>query len=192
MREDGFTLVEMLAALVAGSLLLISLGWAISTLGRQFEASRDDTAVQNLQRLTPVLTAWIQGALPPAKEGDFIAQPRSLSFVTAPPDAFLSTGPVRLKLVAAQYEGSEALFAEFTPAEPGATGSLPEKRKLLVKGYRNIRFQYEPSVIDPDKLPALIRARFTDSAGRTLSITALPRINADGACRFDPISMECR
>ena len=185
-RTAGFTLVELLAAMTAGSLLLVSLSWAVAGLGRQLQQKPDVRAAE-LQALAPLLSGLLVKALPTGEtfEGD---ENRLQALVDAPM-AMAAGGAARLTLEVRPDREGEALWARFAPE---AGGSAAEKR--LAAGYRDIRIDYagaaEPSA--PARLPRLIGFVFVDASGDERRISAAPRVDSDGRCRFDPISMVCR
>src|SRR5688572_10413805 len=94
--EHGFTLIELLVAMVAGSMLLASLTWTLSSLGRELAASRQAEPRQRLAASAPMVVNLIERIVPPSS-GDpaIVAEPRRLAFVTMPPLALGTVGPVR-------------------------------------------------------------------------------------------------
>ena len=185
-RAAGFTLVELLAAMTAGSLLLVSLSWAVAGLGQQFQQRADPRAAE-LQALAPLLSGLLAEALPAgaAFEGD---ESRLHALVDAPM-AMAAGGAARLTLEIRPDRDGESLWARFAPEAGGAAAEKP-----LATGYRDIRIDYageaEPGA--PARLPRLIGFVFVDASGEERRISAAPRVDSDGRCRFDPISMVCR
>ena len=194
-RRTGFTLIELLVAMVAGSLLLATLTWTLASLGRELTSSRRAEPLQQMNAVAPVLANLIEQAFPTAKgERRIVAEPRRLTFVTAPPAALGATGPVRATLSVQAEKGGEALFARFEPADPAAAFPAAARTdRRLIHGYRQIRFGYlMPAEKDSGLPPRLVTIGLVDRAGRIVRIAAAPRLTTSGDCRFDPVSMTCR
>jgi hypothetical protein len=69
------------------------------------------------------------------------------------------------------------------------------QERLLIDGFRKIELRYVAAPASPERpapLPRSISIVFTDESASERRITVLPRLNSDGRCRFDPISMSCR
>ena len=193
--QQGFTLVELLAAMIAGSLILATLSWTVSSLARELRASTLAEPRQRLSDVAPALTRLIEQAQPTAKDETKIAAgPKRLAFTTAPPAALGATGAIRAELIVRAAQGGEGLYARFAPADPRAMLPAGAAEELaLVEGYRSINFAYEmPKDADAGLPPRLVRISLTDKSGRTTRLTAAPRLTAAGDCRFDPVSMACR
>lgn len=194
-REAGFTLVELLAAMVAGGLLLASLGWTVSSLGRELARSRDADATGDAAATAALLVTMLEQAYPVAKDGSgFEGHGDGLTALVPPPMAAGDAGPMRLTLRVAPAKGGEGLFARLEPVQPGSAfpAALTGERMLL-GGYRAIRFDYADGPAEaPPRLPRLIGLTLTAPDGAVRRISAVPRIDSDGRCRFDPVSMECR
>lgn len=195
MNARGFTLVELLAAMAVGSLLLVSLSVATGSLGRETRSAVAHRDLAIVQAVGPMLTTLIESGQPPtAPRFAFIGVDRKLSLVVPPPAALGPIGPVRLTLDVEPGAKGEALRAAFS--SDGEFGPLPggaEQPVLLAEGFRSIRFSYEDEGrVAKERLPRLIVITFTSEDGAVRSLVAEPRINSDGACRYDPISMTCR
>lgn len=187
-REGGFTLVEVLAALVAGAFLLVAIGWNLSSLVRLL---RDDPAEQrarHLAAIVPALEAWIEPALPV----EFTGTNDHLSAQVPAPQAAGPVGLVRLTLSVRTGPDGQSLEAAFAPVEPDVRWPASARVRTLLSGYRTIRFEYvwAPQAVQR-VLPRLVTLVLHDGATvRRLSFA--PRLDSDGSCRFDPISMSCR
>ena len=193
--QQGFTLVELLAAMIAGSLILATLSWTVTSLARELRASTLAEPRQKLSDVAPALTRLIEQAQPTAKgEAKIVATQKRLAFTTAPPTALGAAGSVRAEFMVRPAQGGEGLFARFAPAvsgaalSPGATAEFP-----IVEGYRSISFGYQmPKDPEAGLPPRLVTISLTDQSGRTTRLSAAPRLTATGGCRFDPVSMACR
>lgn len=195
-QEAGFTLIELLAAMIAGSILIVSLGWSVSLLARDLRPSDAARQDARIAALAPVLVSLLEQAHPPGRGGSgFSGAADRLSAVVSPPMAVAAAGPLRLGLsVAPAPEGGYALLARFDPVDRAS--SLPatfRRERSLLSGLRSIRFDYVLSkAAGPPRLPLLVTLTLVTKTGEERRISAAPRIDSDGRCRFDPISMACR
>jgi prepilin-type N-terminal cleavage/methylation domain-containing protein len=193
-RQAGFTLVEMLFALVAGSLLLITLGWAIRGLEDQYRRHAGISATEKLEAIAPFVDAEIARALPPANGGAFAGNEAALELTGPPPKALGAMGPLRLTLSVVAESSGKALVARFAPMT--AEQSLPASATqpvTLAEGFRDIRFSYlRRSTDDATMLPRLVTLQFQDQSGTILPLGVEPRITMGADCVFDPIAQACR
>jgi prepilin-type N-terminal cleavage/methylation domain-containing protein len=194
-REEGFTLIELLAAMVAGSMLLVSLGWTVASLGRELGQSKADAGVARFETAARTLRSLIEQASPPGQDGSgFSGTADRLQAIVPPPMAAGAAGPLRLTLRISASGAGQDMLARFEPLEPNSPfpAELRAERPLLT-GYRSMRFDYEGGAVDQrPTLPRLITVTAVETDGTVRRISAAPRIDNDGRCRFDPISMTCR
>jgi prepilin-type N-terminal cleavage/methylation domain-containing protein len=185
--ERGFTLVELLAALVAGGLLLASLGWMTSGFARRLAATpAAPTLGVEVAQAAPVLERLIAAA----HARSFAPAPRRLEFVSAPPAAAGAAGPIKVVLEVRPTTGGEALHAAFAPVDPAAPWPPLARESVLVADVERISINIRDGR-DDGVAPELVTLSFVrGSEVRRLSLR--PRVDADGACRFDPISLACR
>lgn len=192
--EQGFTLVELLFALVAGSLLLVMLGWAVNGLAHQLRREATVTAAEKVDAITPFLESVVGHAIPPAHGAVLAGTPDALALTVPPPRALVSVGPVRLLLSVVRTDDGAALVARFATDAPGQT--LPPqatRSSVLASGFKAIRFDYLRRASDrADRLPRLITITFTAKDGVLLPIGLEPRLGMGADCVFDPISLACR
>ena len=66
-RPNGFTLVELLVAMVAGSLLLASLSWMLGNVSHSLKAPAKDRVAAQLSQIEPTLSQLISHIQPPDK-----------------------------------------------------------------------------------------------------------------------------
>lgn len=192
-QANGFTLVELLAAMVAGSLLLATLSWTASSLARALPVASETLHDRQLERLGPVLTHMLEQVSPAAGPGAFKGDAKSLSAIVPPPLAAGPVGPLRFTLVVRPAPRGQALFAALEPVEPTAAFPADARReRLLLGGFAAIGFEYVAENGEKNSIPRLITLQFSDGIGNSRRISAAPRITSDGRCRFDPISMTCR
>lgn len=193
-REQGFTLVEVLFALVAGSLLLVVLGWAIRGLEDQFRRHQAISDTEKVDAIASFLTSEVGRALPPATGAAFVGEATTLTLTVPPPRALGATGPVRLALSVRDDKAGKALVARFAPAAAGqALAPAAQQPVLLAEGFRDIRFDYLRRATDPPTaLPRLITLQFTSQDGTVLPLGVEPRLTMAADCVFDPIAQSCR
>lgn len=191
-RANGFTLVELLAALVAGSFVLAGLSWAVASLGREVRLSAADKANDRLAAAAPVLVRLIEGAMPSRPGERQLAKPDRLELLTQPPQALGHAGSVRAILSVARGPQGSQLRLVFGVESPGSLPSAVFGDAVLLDGFSRIELHYfglDPQAEFP---PRLVTVAATGSDGQTRRISASPQINSRGGCRFDPISMTCR
>lgn len=193
-HEQGFTLVEVLFALVAGSLLLVVLGWAIRGLEDQFRRHQAISDVEKVEAIASFLTTEVGRALPPATGAAFAGESSALALTVPPPRALGSVGPVRLALSVRDGKAGKALVARFAPVADGqALADAAQQPVILAEGFRDIRFDYLRRATDPPTaLPRLITIQFTSQDGTVLPLGVEPKLTMAADCIFDPISQTCR
>lgn len=186
--EQGFTLVEMLVALVAGGLLLASLGSLTGMLGSEVRRTARGDQFDQLAKIAPSLTLLLQSVRPTGGTKTLDADASHLTGEIDPPLARAGQGPMRLGLTVMRDRDGEALDLDL--GNPADDASATDNRRL-VHGFRKIDIDIRQS--DPGTgVPSLITLGFTTQSGEDWDIVVEPRLNAIGGCRFDPISMSCR
>lgn len=193
-HEQGFTLVELLFALVAGSLLLVTLSGAIRGIEIQYRRHQAISDAGKVDAIGAFLTSEIDRARPPATGAAFSGEIDRLALTVPPPRSLGSIGPVRLTLAVADGEGGKSLTARFASAIAGQV--LPAtavQSVVLAEGFKDIRFAYLRRGSDPaTSLPRLITIQFTGQDNMVLPLGVEPRITMGADCVFDPISLTCR
>lgn len=190
-QANGFTLVELLVAMVAGSLLLVSLSWMLGSVTHILKASPKDKVTAQVGDLAPALTRLIEQIPPLDKE----VPPASISadamrFATSPPQALGADGLMTVTLKTEPQGDGLALVGEF---EGERQGQPWQRRDILAHGFSAIGFDARwPVAPGAPKLPSLVTIRFATRDGETARIVATPRLTGGGPCHFDPISMTCR
>lgn len=194
-RPAGFTLIELLVAMTTGSLLLALVGWSVGSLGRQLAPDPAAAQLRRLEAVAPMLTRMIGQAMPPeAAAASFGGKADQLRLVVAPPEAAEGAGPMLLTLSIRNGRGVKSLFATLRPVAEAAPfpPALGVERPLL-EGYRDLSFEYERGAADPPlRPPRLVSLVLTAADGKVRRVSATPRLDSDGRCIFDPISLACR
>jgi prepilin-type N-terminal cleavage/methylation domain-containing protein len=187
-REQGFTLVELLAALVAGSFLLVAIGWSLSSLIRLLPDDAAEARARHLAALAPRLEAMLEQMSPIG----FAGEAKRLSAGVPPPMAAGPVGPVQMTLSVRREAEGESLHARFEPVARDVRWPAAAREQRLLGGFRSIRFQFERAEGTVERaLPRLVTLSLDDGT-RVRRISASPRLDSDGSCRFDPVSMTCR
>jgi prepilin-type N-terminal cleavage/methylation domain-containing protein len=192
-RQAGFTLIELLAAMTAGSLLLVTLSVSVAQLGMQL-SRKPDLQAARLEAFAPVFRSLLEQAQPGEKGTGFSGSAKGLRALVEPPMAAALAGPMRLDLAVRPDATGEALHLRLTPLARDAT--LPAAAtgdRIVAEGFRSIRFAYaaKPSGAAAG-LPKLITITFETADQKVRHLSAAPRVDSGGTCRFDPISMACR
>lgn len=186
--EEGFTLVEMLVALVAGGLLLASLGWLTGMFGHEVRSAARNDGFGQLAEIAPSLTSLLETIRPADGTGKLDADEAHLTGQVDPPLSRAGSGPMRLDLAVVRDRDGEALDLKLSGSDTQADA---ETERRLVHGFKAITIdvqQAEPA----GGASRLITVGFTTPTGESWDLVVEPRLNAVGGCRFDPISMACR
>jgi len=189
--DAGFTLVELLAALFAGSLLLAIVGAMTGGLGRELLHGRRSTDFDQIAAVTPLLRSLLTSTSPTA--GTFSGSAHSVEAEVSPPMALGGVGPLKMQLDVVSARDGEGLELSLESDDgPSDDRRLPLRRTLL-HGFRSIAFDYgADQVANADTVPDLSGVTLTDRQGAEWTIAAAPRVNTAGGCKFDPISLACR
>lgn len=194
-RHNGFTLVELLAAMAAGSLLLVALGAATGSLSREARQTVIAKDATKVATSAAVLERLITSLQPGDADAPTIhVQDTSLSGDIDPPAALGPVGPLHMVLEVKPERDGDALMLTLTPVEPDV--ALPPAVSAPVRlagGFRSISFD------TPGQAKAAYRAAdgpvtiaFTGKSRADRILAFRPRVTTSGDCRFDPISLACR
>jgi general secretion pathway protein J len=213
-HEAGFSLVEVLVALVLLSLLSMALFSSVrfgvtawQRGGERSDQIHTSILVQDLLRRLigqayPLMLADGAGA----GRVDFAGTATSLDFLAPVPVALASGGRARFKLaIERRGEGSDLVL--MSRPELAATDAAELSRKTLLARIETADFAYfgaaqSQSVAQWHEnwngelgLPGLVRVRvhFARSDPRLWpDLTIAPRITADVSCEYDPLTKLCR
>ena len=183
--EAGFTLIELLVAMTAAGLLLASLSWSVSRLGRQLNPAESLMPEDEVAAFEPVLQSLVAAAH--ADDGEALVFSRNeLRFVASVPQALGGRGDADVSLRVGGSTGSRFLEGEI---KPQAEGSAPVQFRM--SGRWDV-IGIEPLKSEAgDRENAGVRLDFR-RGHRTVSLAASTKINTAADCVFDPISMACR
>lgn len=188
MKENGFTLAEILVVLAVGALLLTGiasvLGGFGDTLRRTQKADKQLSQLANFDTVQQMLDS----ALYVDEQGELYPQSASrLEFRTAAPKALRTGGLRHVALLAVSYGERQDLLLD----DLGSDNALPEAS--LLRGAENIAFETRIDATGPTQKPKVREVRIKlRLAGREAQIVSTPRITVQGPCVFDPISQSCR
>lgn len=190
-REHGFTLVELLAALLAGSILLVVLSSAVGSAGKALATDRADTVGSEIADAALFLRARLETSA--RAEGGYIEDDR-LAVVTSPPDALGAIGPVRLELAVEDSTRDKRLVGRFVPvASDQRLPAFAAQPFTILGGMHAISIESIPDPSPASVRPAQQISFLLETQGgnkRTLVIN--PVLTSDGRCVFDPVSLACR
>jgi len=191
--QRGFTLVEMLVALVVGGLLLAALSSVVAGLSQDLHRSDSQQAASQVETIAPALKALLENTVVPDGDSKPVFAGDHAQLTVAPPQAVASAGPLHLELNVEKRGKGEALLATFQSREGRPLGQFISAPRVLAEGFEHIEISASsPPSADARPLPALITISFEPLSGPSFEIVAEPRLSSDGACHFDPISMSCR
>lgn len=186
-REAGFTLVELLAAMVAAALLLTALG---SITGGLSNAVERQGQARSSDRPGAMMTALVLRARPSA-DGAIIATPQQLRFPISPPDAARDGQPLLADLSITPAARGSMLTIQLYDAQTALPLPGTQLRASNVNGM--MRFDAaEDTTPDGTTRLTSVTLHLPLRDGGTLPIIASPRVTAAAGCVFDPISLECR
>lgn len=181
MNEKGFTLVEVLVALVAGGLLLASISWVIAGLGDDLKEAENSGASAEILSLSGSLDDLLGGARFSDEAGNILPRSdQSLSFRTRMPMA-MGGAMARASLIVQRGQDGQALVLDW-PGQNVAATELISKTKGITLGYQ---LKEDPRFLNK------ITISIEGNEGSE-NLTIVPHIDTHGACIFDPISQRCR
>ncbi|MGJ5176504.1 prepilin-type N-terminal cleavage/methylation domain-containing protein [Bradyrhizobium oligotrophicum] len=211
-REAGFTLVEVLVALALFSLLAVLLfdnlkfgvqAWR-SGSARAESFQRERAAQDVLRRLIGNLYPMMLGEGAAQRRIDVDGQAESLEFLSDAPAVSGGAGRFRFKLFADRKRDGVDLVLQ---ARPELAVRQDTERTLLVSDIDRIELSYaaratgdvhaawSTSWKDQSEAPGLIRLRVLMRPGDARhwpELVIAPRVQADVACVYDPLTMRCR
>jgi general secretion pathway protein J len=211
----GFTLVELLIALLLFSLLSLALFGSIRAGAAAWSraTSHADESDHGLHA-QDLLRYLIENAYPlflsdNAKSGhvDFAGSESSLSFLSIAPMALGNGGRSRINLAVERHGDRVDLLLESTPELAIVNNEVEKARKPLVTGASALAFSYfgktpaDRSLVwhndwaNRAELPRLVRieAHFQANDGRDWrDLIVAPRIVADVGCVLDQMTTRCQ
>lgn len=152
-RQSGFTLVEVLAALVLSSLVLLSLNMAMSAVGKGSDHTRRSLGEQSeLGAAIDIFSrdvARIAKIRRPARPGDFAGyvfdgRTDSIIYPLREQEGLTEPGLYLVRLSVQRKNGTQTLLRERAPLAAADTGALPQwgDAVALLTGPYDIAFAY--------------------------------------------------
>lgn len=152
-RQAGFTLIEVLAALVLASMVLVSLNMAMTAVGKGSDHTRRSLGEQSeLGAAVDIFgrdVARISKIRRPAKPGDFAGyvfdgRPDSIIYPLREEEGLTAPGLYLVRLSVKRKDGISTLLRERVPLPAAETTTLPKWRDpvVLLAGPYDIAFAY--------------------------------------------------
>lgn len=205
--EAGFTLLELLIAMVIGGGLIYLISDVLTLVQRGTERSRE-VANQLLidQRAIALVRDAIANLVPPVDADErykIVATESRFEFATSPVEAQARWGSINARIVIeAQVDGKVAITYEHGGGEVGGRRASPPSRVVLFQDLTSASLQYlyrshlglrsEPPT--PGQSPELVTLIWTSDENPKLiqSISMRPRLNAGANCQLEVQSARCR
>ena len=214
-RQDGFTLMELLVAVVLLALLSVILTGSLRFGFRAWARGTDHAErVDQIVLVQDFLRRTIGDVYPfflttdPTRGGghvDFAGTAQHLSFLASAPIALGGRGRARFELSVVK----DARHSDFvvTSIPELADSTVAPSRKVLMSDVEAIEISYfgkprsdksaawHEAWVEEAALPQLVRIRVRLPAGATRSwpdLVIAPRITADVGCVHDPLTKQCR
>ena len=214
-RQDGFTLMELLVAVVLLALLSVILTGSLRFGFRAWARGTDHAErVDQIVLVQDFLRRTIGDVYPfflttdPTRGGghvDFAGTAQHLGFLASAPLALGGRGRARFELSVVK----DARHSDFvvTSIPELADSTVAPSRKVLMSDVEAIEISYfgkprsdksaawHEAWVEEAALPQLVRIRVRLSAGATRSwpdLVIAPRITADVGCVHDPLTKLCR
>lgn len=181
-HRNGFTLIEVLVAMLLSTMLLIPIGWAIGRLGQDLQqqgsATQDNYWAQDMHTLKTI-----------------IATATDIEAVKNTTHKNNNEVMVKLKIAMPQSMGSQHqqyfLLEAIGTKKNGKSGlSLhpenPQKQHLAMG------FFHKAKQADIKEQQGKTALHITNAAGAQFTIDIEQKITNSGPCIFDRISMSCR
>lgn len=204
--QAGFSLIEVLVAMVVGSMLIALSTSAVSTIRARWQSATDFHArIENQSRTVSVLYKLIERAVPFSLNpggAAFEGTVDEIRFSAPAPLAFETSGLMRYSLRTMRLEGERySLILDVLDTEGS---SAPIISEVLFSDLNIVKFTYyenassgvvsQTSWIGKKGLPGMIEVALK-SAGEDQPVTRIkmrPRMTVDSRCLFDPVSRKCR
>lgn len=203
--------MELLIAMVIGVMLLILLNSTLDSVQSGLRRIRLD-APRDSEKMTGIrfVSQALAQAFPPDPTDthtQFIGTSDRLEFVTVPPEAQATRGPVKMRLYTKlQENGQKELLMEMDTVNPeNGLGVNPHASATRLFGeLTSVSFAYKDQTVASaadastwnasDRLPALITLTlsFADKGKKPTVLAVMPRRSISGRCKFDLISLSCR
>lgn len=207
--EKGFTLLELLIAMIIGSGLVYLTSEVFSLIQRGVEQSRQAAdQVMTEQRAIAVVREALSNLIPPVtsdKRYRIVATESVFEFAAVPVDGRSQWGSMNTRIVIEPSAGGKFMIVfEQWKSEAGSSFTIPKSRLILFKDLKSASLQYlyltsrglHTQPAEPEQHPELVTLRWTeaDYVGQTgaESLSVRTRIDAGANCQLDLQSLSCR
>jgi general secretion pathway protein J len=201
-REDGYTLIELLVTLTLLSFITLAIGSGLHFGTRVWEGTED--GVQTADRADnaqALLRSLLTSAVPVTKGEyvDFEGDPFHVTFEAPAPNALRAAGLVHIDITTVDSDSGRAIHIAFksTKATNDREIALPTDTTTLRIAYLDASDSVPVWLDrwhDRDRLPEAIRIEGDDDASRQSwpEFVAKFVIGQRPDCAFDPVSLDCR
>lgn len=159
-REQGFTLLELLVAIMILTLLITASMGAVRVASKSWAAGQERADMtEEMRSVTDFLRRQF-AQMPPLTIGEgrdetiaFAADERKLRFVALGPSYSFGAGLVVYTLAGESIDGNESLTLRYAPFDPGTDSfaePLASDGLILAWGFGDIRFHYYGSMTGDD------------------------------------------
>lgn len=182
--QRGFSLIELLVAMAAAALLLVTLASVSGGLAARARSTDRTAPLIEEARAGAALAALAARAVPTDEPTAITSDEGALRFPVVGDEG--DPQSVSLTVV----NSGEALEAALQDRQ-GRT--IAGSEELLIEGAKVISIAAPVSAArNGDRRLGRVEIRVTRTDGSQYSLAASPRITARPGCRFDAISLECR
>jgi general secretion pathway protein J len=210
-REAGFTLIELLIAMTLLGLLTVALFGGFRFGVRVWDRTESASAGANeIRRAQATIADTLGRAYPEYQNGNptdphvyFDGQAGKLTFLG--PDS-AQTGALAVITLMRQQVGGQSVLVMQTIPELAANPARQTVDRVLLRGLASFDLAYfgadKPNTAprwfaswrDMQRLPQLVRIRasFDKTGPEWTEMVVTPRIAADVACNFDPLTKFCQ
>jgi prepilin-type N-terminal cleavage/methylation domain-containing protein len=190
--EAGFTLVELLMAMVASSLLLILLGNVVAMLGQRLTHGSANQQQFALGQSANAFTVLVARTVPTNNPDYINISTQSITFPIQPSQSDNQQSALLVRFDVSRSANGNQLIASLV--DPVSHQMVEGTQELLIANSRGALTLSAEEAVDagPEFRLTLIKVNWADQQGRAHQWVAGPRINARIGCRFDPISLSCR
>ena len=213
--DEGFTLLEMLVALILFGILSLTLTGTLRFGIRAWEATASESLTTVEESAVHQFLARTIERAQPYSENDgksvrFDGRRDSLSFVAPLPAHLATKGLHQIVIKSEPSKSGQDLTLSHTVFRPEANAprtARTNKKTILVQGAKGIRFDYFNGYAEGqserwqsawrhrEKLPDLVRLQITlepSGEGKWLDLVVAPIVRLEARCLYDRRRNNCR
>lgn len=206
--EEGFTLLELLIAMIVGAGLVYLTSEVFSLIQRGVEQSRQVAdQVMTEQRAITVVRESLSNLIPPVisdKRYRIVATETVFEFAAIPVDGHSQLGAMNTKIaIESSTDGKFTIVFEQRPLGTGFSSAIPQSRLILFKNLTSASLQYlyhtphglRSQPAESENHPELVTLHWTkaDHTGRAGvgSLSVRTRLDAGANCQLNLQSLSC-